>query len=224
LNVELGLSEAFRVEVADTAQLYGEATILRGNLSVIGRAFEVQKGSQVRFAGPAKEPYVNVIALHTNERENVNVTVTVVGKGTNVQLKTQSEPSMSDSEIYTLLATGRRELRRGSGASITPEDAVSVVGQLAASQLRNVLAKKLPIDVLNFETSENFSKVKVDLGKYLTDKLYLGFSASTTANKSKGENQFSGRLEWQVARGWSLEVTGGDAPAGSADVVWSRDF
>ncbi|MEW5740667.1 MAG: translocation/assembly module TamB domain-containing protein [Myxococcota bacterium] len=224
LNVELGLSEAFRVEVADQAQLFGEATILRGDLSVIGRAFQVQKGSQVRFAGPAKEPYVNVIALHNNEREKVKVTMTVVGKGTNVQLKTQSEPAMTDSEIYTLLATGRRELRRGSGASITAEDAVSVVGQLAASQLRNVLAKKLPIDVLNFETGENFSKVKVDLGKYLTDSLYLGFSAATTANKSKGENQFAGRLEWQVTRGWSLEVTGGDAPAGSADVVWSRDF
>ncbi|GMU60553.1 MAG: hypothetical protein AMXMBFR34_23160 [Myxococcaceae bacterium] len=224
LNVELGLSEAFRVEVTDSAQLFGEATILRGNLSVIGREFQVQKGSQVRFAGPAKEPYVNVIALHHNEREKVKVTVTVVGRGTNVQLKTQADPAMSESEIYTLLATGRRELRRGSGASITPEDAVSVVGQLAASQLRNVLAKKLPIDVLNFETSENFSRVKVDLGKYLTDTLYLGFSAATTANKSKGENQFAGRLEWQVARGWSLEVTGGDAPAGSADVVWSHDF
>lgn len=224
LNVELGLSEAFRVEVADTTQLFGDATILRGNLSVIGRDFVVQKGSTVRFAGPAKEPYVNVIALHTNEREKVKVTVTVVGKGTNVQLKTSSDPQMSESEIYTLLATGRRELRRGSGASITPEDAVSVVGQLAASQLRNVLAKKLPIDVLNFETSDNFQKIKVDVGKYLTDSVYLGVSAQTGANPARGENPYAARLEWQVTRSWSLEVTGGTAPAGSADVVWSRDF
>lgn len=224
LNVELGLSEAFRVEVTDTTQLFGDATILRGNLSVIGRDFVVQKGSTIRFAGPAKEPYVNVIALHTNEREKVKVTVTVVGKGTNVQLKTSSDPAMSESEIYTLLATGRRELRRGSGASITPEDAVSVVGQLAASQLRNVLAKKLPIDVLNFETSDNFQKIKVDVGKYLTDSVYLGVSAQTGANPARGENPYSARLEWQVTRSWSLEVTGGTAPAGSADVVWSRDF
>jgi translocation and assembly module TamB len=224
LNVELGLSEAFRVEVTDTTQLFGDATILRGNLSVIGRDFVVQKGSTVRFAGLAKEPYVNVIALHTNEREKVKVTVTVVGKGTSVQLKTSSEPQMSESEIYTLLATGRRELRRGSGASITPEDAVSVVGQLAASQLRNVLAKKLPIDVLNFETSDNFQKIKVDVGKYLTDSVYLGVSAQTGANPARGENPYSARLEWQVTRSWSLEVTGGTAPAGSADVVWSRDF
>lgn len=224
LNVELGLSEAFRVEVGDTAQLFGEATLLRGTLSVIGREFQIQKGSQVRFAGPAKEPYVNVVALHVNEREKVKVTVTVVGRGTNVQLKATSDPAMPESDIYTLLATGRRELRRGSGASITAEDAVSVVGQLAASQLRNVLAKKLPIDVLNFESSDNFQKIKVDVGKYLTDTVYLGFTAQTGANKSKGENQVAGRLEWQMTRGWSLEVTGGDAPAGSADFVWSRDF
>lgn len=226
LNVELGLSEAFRVEVTDTTQLFGDATILRGNLSVIGRDFVVQKGSTVRFAGPAKEPYVNVIALHTNEREKVKVTVTVVGKGTNVQLKASSDPAMPESEIYTLLATGRRQLQRGSGASITGEDALSVVGQFAASQLRNVLAKKLPIDVLNFESSGNLSdmKIKVDVGKYLTDTLYLGVSAQTGANPARGENPYSARLEWQMSKSWSLEVTGGTAPAGSADIVWSRDF
>jgi translocation and assembly module TamB len=224
LNVELGLSEGFRVEVAEATQLFGDASLRQGNLSVIGREFVVQKGSTLRFGGPAKEPYVNITALHVNEREKVKVTVTVTGKGTDVQLKTSSDPTMTESEVYTLLATGRRELRRGSGASITPGDAVSVVGQLAASQVRNVLAKKLPIDVLNFETSDNFQKVKVDVGTYLTDTVYLGVSAQTGANPARGENPYAARLEWQVTNRWSLEVTGGTAPAGSAEVVWSRDF
>jgi hypothetical protein len=54
--------------------------------------------------------------------------------------------------------------------------------------------------------------------------VYLGVSAQTGANPARGENPYSARLEWQVTRSWSLEVTGGTAPAGSADVVWSRDF
>jgi translocation and assembly module TamB len=131
---------------------------------------------------------------------------------------------MPESDIYTLLATGRRELRRGSGASITAEDAVSVVGQLAASQLKTVLAKKLPIDVLNFEASDNFNKLKFDVGKYLSDSVYLGVTAQTGANTTRGENPWAGRLEYQMSRSWSVEAYAGTAPAAGADVVWSRDF
>ncbi len=224
LNIELGLSEGFRVETGAVTQVFGEATIVRGNLNVIGREFVVQKDSQVRFAGPAVQPAVNVTAVHTNEKEKVKVTVTVVGRGTDVTLKATSEPSMPESDIYTLLATGRLKLQRGSGTSITPEDAVSVVGQLAASQLKTALAKKLPIDVLNFEAADNFQRIKFDVGKYLSDRLYLGFSAQTGANVARGENPWAGRLELQMSRSVSLEVFAGTAPAAGGDVVWSRDF
>jgi translocation and assembly module TamB len=131
---------------------------------------------------------------------------------------------MTESDIYTLLATGRLKLARGSGASMTPEDAVSVVGQVAASQLKTLLAKKLPIDVLNFEASDNFASVKFDVGKYLSDRVYLGITAQTGADPAKGENPYAGRIEYQMSKRWSLEAYAGTAPAAGADVIWSKDF
>lgn len=49
-------------------------------------------------------------------------------------------------------------------ASFTAADAASVVGQLAATQVKTMLAKKLPIDVLDFQASDNFTNLKFDLG------------------------------------------------------------
>ncbi len=229
VNMELGLSEGFRFEYAGKPQMFGDANILFGKLSVIGREFEVQKGSQVRFAGPATQPWISVQALYTNEREKqvTKVTVVVTGRGKDIALKVSSDPPMPESDIYTLLATGRRELRRGGGATITTEQAVSALTSVAASALKSVLAKKLPIDVLNFEAADNFqgvSDLKFDVGKYLSDSLFLGFSILPGARAEKGESQYAGRLELQLSRRWSVEAWAGTAPAGGSDFVWTADW
>jgi translocation and assembly module TamB len=224
VNIELGLSEGFRVEFNEGLRLFGEVQLIKGNLEVIGREFTVQKGSEARFAGPPALPYVSVAALHVNSREQVKITVTVAGRGTDLGFKVSSEPPMPESDIYAVLATGRRNLKTGGGASFTPGQAASVVGQLAASQLKTVIAKKLPIDVFNFETTDNFEKVKLDVGKYLSDTVYLGGAVDIGAKRERGENVWSGRIELQLTKSISLEAYAGDALSFGADAVWSRDF
>ncbi len=61
---------------------------------------------------------------------------------------------MSETEIYTLLATGRSTLERNSGASMTGSQAASVVGSLVASQARKAMAAELPLDVFSIEAGE----------------------------------------------------------------------
>ncbi len=224
LNVELGLSEGFRVELGDTLRLFGEARLKQGTINVIGREFTVQRGSEVRFGGPADQPYVNVSALHVNAREQVKITVTVAGKGTALGFKVASEPPMPESDIYAVLATGRRTLKNSGSASISPGQAASVVGQLAASQLKTVIAKKLPLDLFNFETSDDLQRVKFDIGWYLSDTLFLGGSVQVGAKRERGENVFSSRLEFQMTRSVTLEAYAGDALSFGADAVWTRDF
>ncbi|MBX7100337.1 MAG: translocation/assembly module TamB [Myxococcaceae bacterium] len=225
LNLELGLSEAFQVELTDQTRVSGEAFVKKGRIDVIGRRFDVDDSSSVRFQGPPTSPYLNVTAVHVNEREGVTVFVTVVGKGKDFSLKTSSQPPLPDSEIYTLLATGRRTLKRGSGASITPEQAASVVGSLAASQFKKVIAQRLPLDVLSIETgTEGLQRARVEAGTYLTDQLYLGYTLQVGADPRRGENTHSGKLEYQISRRWSFEAFAGDARALGADLVWTREY
>ena len=204
--------------------MFGEARVIRGGVKVIGREFAVHKDSQARFAGRPDQPYINVSALHVNAREQVKITVTVQGKGTDVGIKASSEPPMPESDIYAVLATGRRNLKTSGGATLSPGQAASVVGQLAATQLKTVIAKKLPIDVFNFDTSDNFEKVKLDVGKYLSDVVYLGGSVDIGAKRERGENVWAGRIELQVTKSVSLEAYAGDALSFGADAMWSREF
>jgi hypothetical protein len=182
VNTEIGLSENFRVEYSDAASIYGEVHVQRGEVEVevLGRRFNIQNSSQVRFTGPAAAPYINATAEYNNESAGVKVYVAVRGQGKDFTIKPTSDPPLPETDIYTLLATGRRTLKAGSGASSMNQGQVaSVLGSVLASQAKKALAAKLPLDVLTIESGdEGLAGARLEVGKYLTDKLYLGYSGA----------------------------------------------
>ncbi|MBK7857022.1 MAG: translocation/assembly module TamB domain-containing protein [Archangiaceae bacterium] len=225
VNAEVGLSEGFLVDATSAVSLSGEVQVKRGRLDVIGRRFDVDASSRVRFSGPPTRAYVNVIATHKNEREGVTVYATVVGTLPQFSIRLTSNPPMSESDIFALVATGRRTLKQNGGSSTISNDQVaSVLGAFAASQLKGVLGKKLPLDVLSIEAgSDGLRGTRVEGGKYLTDQVYLGVEGRYGADPKKGENDFAAKLEYQFVPHWSVEAYGGNAAYG-ADLVWSREY
>ncbi|NTX11724.1 translocation/assembly module TamB domain-containing protein [Myxococcus sp. CA056] len=226
VNVELGLSEDFRVEYTDVARLFGQVRVLRGRVDVLGRRFDVQRDSIVSFTGPPTVPYINVTAEHRNDSANITVFVTIRGQGRDITLKPTSEPPLPESEIYTLLATGRRTLERGSGASMTASaQAASVVGSLVANEARKALAAKLPLDVISIEAGgAGIAGTKLEVGTYVTDKIYVGYTGRVGANIQQGENSNAVRFEYQFGPRWSLEGQYGDARSGGLDLIWTNEY
>ena len=226
VNAELGLSEDFRVEYTDVARLFGEVRVLRGRVDVLGRRFDIQRDSNVRFTGPPLTPYINVTAEHRNESAKVTVFVTIRGQGREITLKPTSDPPLPESEIYTLLATGRRTLERGSGASMNASaQAASVVGSLVANEARKALAAKLPLDVVSIEAGESgIAGTKLEVGTYVTDKIYVGYTGRVGANLQQGENANAVRFEYQLGTRWSLEGQYGDARSGGLDLIWTNQY
>jgi translocation and assembly module TamB len=227
LNVEVGLSQDFRIEVGEETELFGEVRILRGRLDVLGRRFDFQRNSVVRFTGPPTEPALNVTAIYNNAKAGVKVSMNVQGEAGEIQLVPSSEPPLTESEIYTLLATGRTTLKRGSGGSeIGSAQAVSVLGSLAASQLKSAVSDKVGLDVLSVAAGDEgtLHGASLEAGKYLTDELYLGYAGKVGADPNKYENANAVRLEYQFLPRWTFEAVYGDAKSGSADIVWTRDY
>ncbi len=226
INIEIGLSDGFRVEYAQTPLVFGEVKLLQGRADVLGRRFDVQKDSTVRFTGPPTTPTLDVTALYNNEREQVKIFVNVRGEGSNLSIKTNSDPPLTETEIFTMIATGHRTLRTNSGASTSGSSvAVSALGSLAANQLKNLLVAKLPLDVLSIEAGESgLAGTKLEAGTYVTDRIYIGYTARINARPDLGQNANEVRLDYQIAPRWYLEATYGDAKAGGADLIWNRDF
>ncbi len=228
VNIELGLSPGFEVSYTDQSFLSGEVIVQRGRVDVLGRRFDVQKDSRINFTGPPLAPYLNITAQYVNEREHVTVFIHIRGQGKDFTIEPTSDPPMSETEIYTLLATGRRTLERNSGASMTGAQAASVVGSLVAAQAKKALAAQLPLDVFSIEAGESgLAGTRLEVGKYLTDKIYVGYTGrvgTPSTQTQTRENTNAVRFEYQFTPQWSLEANYGDARSGGLDLIWSKDY
>jgi translocation and assembly module TamB len=229
--LELGLSKPFQVDVGDQPQLFGAVRILRGRGDVWGRRFEVQPGGQVRFDGPPEEAVLDVTGVYASVQSQAKVYMHFSGEVTNVKVTPSSDPPMSESEIYTLLATGRTQLAQsslGSSTAVGGADAgASILGSWAATELKKSVGAALPIDVLSVEVGNDergYNQTRLEAGKYLTDDIYIGYQARTNADPFRYQNANAIRVEYRFLRRWSLQFEYGDANAGSLDAVWSRDY
>lgn len=226
-NLELGLGPSFRVEITDVPRVYGDVTIKRGRVDVVGRRFDLKPDSTIRFSGPSDAPELDVGATHDNEKEKITVLVTVKGTPDHIQIAISSpdRPDLTESQLYTLVVTGRLDLGGGSAGSTTVSDrAASLAGGLLASQLQKRLAKKLPLDVLTIEAGGGLGTARVEAGRYVTSNLYVGYVGRLGADPALLQNRNAAHLEYEITSRWSFQGEYGDAKTGSADVIWTNRY
>jgi len=223
--VEIGLSEGFRFEYQGRARTYGQIRVAgsEAQVSFVGREFKLGSDSQITFTGPPGSPEINVTGEYTNDREGVTVTVRAFkDKDKDLALSLSSKPEMSEPEIFTLLATGRRTLKYGSCASMCGADAASALGALLASRFRGYL----PVDLLSIESggADSLKGTQIEAGKYFSRfGLFATIQVQFGADPFRG-NTYSLHTEYRVGPDVTLQVALDDRTAGGADLVWSREY
>jgi len=221
VNVELKADVTYEL-AGEEEYASGEITVIRGFVEPLGgRLFDVTRGSVQFTGGPVTAALVDVEA-RWESADKIKVTVTVVGPALEPQIKLTSLPALDDAQIALLIATGRTELKRGSGevASLTATDAASqALSAVVSSAFKSMLANKLPIDTLAFDASS------VRAGTYLPNsKIYVGYVYRFEASLEKGQNQNEVSVEYQITPRWTLESRYGDGQSGSASLIWSKDY
>jgi len=209
---------------------YLQAT--RGWISVIGRKFEVQhdKIARVDFlGGPPTNAMLDVAMVFDDHADQIVVTVQITGPILKPNPPTlSSQPPMEQSQLALLIATGHVQPRRGAGTVSAASGAGSLVGSVVAGAVQRAVAKSLPLDTVSVQTSAQ-GQISAEVGKYVTDRIYIGYSHNFTADILPGslENQDLNinelTLQYQLTRRWHLEAIGGES-MGAFNAIWQKDF
>jgi translocation and assembly module TamB len=212
-----------------TAEWTGDALLATGTVQTVrgevepvsDRLFKIDRGRVVFTGGPVEQASLDVVATYDNPAAKVSVLVT--GPVTHPQIKLTSVPPLEEAQIAMLIATGRTELKAGGGSVglLSGEEAgraaLSALSSRVFRSFNSALAEKLPVDVISVDASE------LRAGKYLTNKLYLGYTRRFAAQSQLGENSNEVRIEYQLTPRWNFEARFGDASSGGA-LIWSKDY
>ncbi len=216
LDVELaGDLEARQHEGAPA--VLGELAATRGQLTLLDRAFSVERGRAVFYGGAVVDPAID-LALSA-QQDDLLVRVLMTGTALQPDLRLTSEPEMAEGDIMARLVFGKPlDQLDETETGLVQDRAVSVAKTFATARLEAMLSRQLGVDMLKLQTAEGGGR-SVMLGKYLSRRALLRYQQSLQSDQA-----FTLGLEYWLARRFKLETSLSRVDQSGFDLNWSRDY
>jgi translocation and assembly module TamB len=180
----------------------------------------------VEFTGAADKPVLDVVAKHKNESSNITIVVTLKGPldALAINVSAPDRPDLTETQLYALLVSGRLDQGTSGPPGSVSSTAASLVGGVLAGALQKVIAPRIPLDVFTIDTGDALTGSRLEAGRNVGSKLYLGYVGRTGVNPALLQNRNAVHLEYQFTSRWSLDAEYGDVGTGTADLFWTKRY
>ncbi|MEM7008763.1 MAG: translocation/assembly module TamB domain-containing protein [Thermodesulfobacteriota bacterium] len=218
-NVELRGDLDIDKEFHQPIRIVGNIGVIRGTYENFGKVFRIQEGGNVSFSGGQEiDPFLDITALY--RVSNINVYINIGGRASEPKIELTSDPAMSETDIVSYLVFGASSTDISSGErSAIGGVASGLAGGIAASQLERLMGGAVSLDVVSISGSN------IEVGKYLTEDLYIAFERGTTDSIIDSNNiQYNKVLvEYHLFNNVTLDAeVGGENPG--ADLFYNFNF
>jgi translocation and assembly module TamB len=198
-------------------RLSGAIETVRGWMVFQGRRFMLSHGVISFTGGREINPSLDIVADYKSGEYTVHVVIG--GTANEPSLKLESEPSLPQADILSVLVFDKpaKELNDGQRADMKRR-----VGQLAASyavsELGESVTRALGLTGRGVRVEEASSE-RVALGAYVTDKAYV-----TVGQNVAGKQGQEASVEYEIMRGFGVMTSTTSEGASGADVIWKKRY
>jgi hypothetical protein len=215
VTLELGEDTA----VDGTIQLKPGGRISLG-AQFVGKTFVIEEG-EVRFdTDDPSNPHLRVRASW-RASDGTIVYLNISGTVREAKLRPESEPQLSDAEIYALLLGGNPGQEGGSAAAAGIGLTADVLGRvLSDTPLRNVELRTGSEQTLDERTYSTYTAAV-----QISDEIWFegSYKSLNTSEVTEENEAFSGTVDWRFRRNWSLRTEVGTIGAG-LDLFWTYHY
>jgi autotransporter translocation and assembly factor TamB len=167
LNVKKNYGELYVVS--------GSIEVVRGDYHFMGKLFNIEGGT-VSFRGKEiVDPFLDVRALY--EVSSVQIYINITGTAGKPKIQLTSDPPLDENDIVSYLVFGTSSENLSSEDRVAfQEKAGEVLGTMAVGELREILGEEFALDVITIKGGQTgFRDTHVEVGKYVTKDLYVGY-------------------------------------------------
>jgi autotransporter translocation and assembly factor TamB len=133
----------------------------------------------------------------------------------------ESDPAMEQSDIISYLVFGRRtDDLRSQQATSAQSAALSLAGNLAASELNSILGDAFRLDSFSIDAGDNqLQSGSLALGKYVARNIFVTYRYEFSA-QNFGEVE----VEFELNKNFSIATQVGNERTSGVDLIWKMDF
>jgi translocation and assembly module TamB len=217
-NIELRGDLDIKKKYEQTVRIIGDISVIRGTYENFGKLFRIEEGNVSFSGGQEIDPFLDILALH--RVSDVNVYINIGGRASKPKIDLTSDPSMSETDIVSYLVFGASSSDIGSGERSAVEGVASgLAGGIAAAQLERMLGSTVSLDVVSI------SGTNVEIGKYLTEDLYIAYEKGTSESILDSTNITYNKVlvEYHILKNVTIDADiGGENPG--ADLFYNINF
>ena len=213
-----GLDSEWKMDLAVTGtaakpRVTGSIDRIRGQLSLLGKAFDLERG-QVRFTNPVTiDPELDIAMLRS--AEGIRGGIVISGPASAPSLDFVSTPALPRSEVMPRLLFNR------SAQSLTPLEGLELASSIAtlmdgSGGTLDRVRGAIGLDVLRVEDTGNGTGVTV--GRNVAPGVFIGATQPVDGTSP------SVRVEVEVLDEVVVESETGAQSGSSVGVKWKRDF
>ncbi len=217
-NIELRGNLDIQKEFHESLRIVGNISVIRGTYENFGKVFRIEDGNVSFSGGQEIDPFLDITALY--RVSNVNVFINIGGRASEPKIALTSDPAMSETDIVSYLVFGASSSDISSGErSAIGGVASGLAGGIAAAQLESLMGNVVSLDVVSI------SGTNVEVGKYLTEDLYIAFERGTTDSIIDSTNITYNKVlvEYHIFNNVTIDAdVGGENPG--ADLFYNFNF
>lgn len=192
-------------------QVFGNLNIPGGRYHAYGQRLQIEKG-KVAFNGPTDNPYVDLRATRTIQKENIKVGVEITGLANALALKLVSTPSMSRAQTLSYLLRGQ-----ALDFDNADDSGIGVALGAALANYSGILTQIEKLPLLNNLEVEGSSD-QVSIAGYIGKKIYLKYGIGV----DEPVNELTIRL-FLMSRLWLETISSSSGNEDSVDIYYSFD-
>lgn len=201
-----------------SGRVYGHVSVSDGFLMIGGRPWTIDHARIDMDGSEPPRPVVDVELVH--EFDRVVVRILVSGTPDDPKLRFESTPATYDqAELLAVVLGGEPG---GSGEGTLEGKATGAAAGLLVSAMRSQFGEDLWLDTINVDLDDQTSAAKIQLGKWITRQIFLGYEHDFGARE--GENTAEAVLRYRFLPGWMVEGRFGDRGNGGVDLLWTKRF
>lgn len=213
------------VKDSSNLRIFGTVETRRGQLTLMGRRFNLTKG-EVTFVGNARpDPTLNITAEHDfmggNRTKHV-MKLQISGTREEPEISFYVDNnSITESQAVSFIFFGRTpdELTSTQETGLGDLVAMGVASSLASAQLSQTIGEGLDLDYIELYASESWRRASLAVGKYLTDRWFVSYEREFTKEQAEDIAPAKVTAEYELTDKVSMRLLSGNSKERGVDLL-----
>lgn len=209
-------------------EIFGVINTVRGYYVFLNKRFQIEQGEILFSGGSDINPDLSISTIYTFrgiDRNRRDLRLIISGNLENIDIAFElddQEIEETDAISYLLFGRSFDELSQGERSQATSH--AHLIGGILANkiteQLTTVLGDTFQLDHFEFHSDTASSQVGLEIGKYLTDDIFLSYKKDFDIGGSQEQVYEEILVEYQITRYLFLQAVKSSSKTSGVDLIW----